>query len=82
MSLPESSNCRQPTVTLRFAELKLSSAGGRVLNVSINGQPVLSNLDIYALAGRLGPVPGLGEALLERDRAFFYSRVVVEQVAP
>lgn len=34
-----------------------------------------------ALAGRLDPVPGLGERLLAADQAFFYSRVVVEQVA-
>jgi len=33
-----------------------------------------------ALAGRLDPVPGLGERLLARDQAFFYSSVVVEQV--
>jgi S-adenosylmethionine-diacylglycerol 3-amino-3-carboxypropyl transferase len=34
-----------------------------------------------SLAGRLDPVPGLGERLLAEDQAFFYSRVVVEQVA-
>ncbi len=34
-----------------------------------------------ALAGRLDPVAGLGERLLLEDKAFFYSRVVVERVA-
>jgi hypothetical protein len=39
------------TVRLHFAEIYWSSAGQRVFNVSINGQQVLSNFDIYAAAG-------------------------------
>jgi endo-1,4-beta-xylanase len=38
-------------VTLYFAETYLTSSGGRVFNVSINGTTVLSNFDIYATAG-------------------------------
>jgi hypothetical protein len=38
-------------VTLYFAETYLTSSGGRVFNVSINGTAVLSNFDIYAAAG-------------------------------
>ena len=38
-------------VTLRFAELTFQGAGDRVFNVSINGQQVLTNFDIYADAG-------------------------------
>jgi len=39
------------TVTLYFAETYLTSSGGRIFNVSINGTTVLSNFDIYAAAG-------------------------------
>ena len=38
-------------VWLYFAETYLTSSGGRVFNVSINGTTVLSNFDIYAAAG-------------------------------
>jgi hypothetical protein len=38
-------------VTLYFAETILTSSGSRVFNVSINGNTVLSNFDIYASAG-------------------------------
>jgi M6 family metalloprotease-like protein len=38
-------------VTLYFAETYLTSSGGRVFNVSINGAAALSNFDIYASAG-------------------------------
>jgi hypothetical protein len=38
-------------VTLKFAEVYFTSAGQRVFNVSINGQTVLSNMDIVAKAG-------------------------------
>jgi hypothetical protein len=38
-------------VTLKFAEIYWSSAGSRVFNVSINGEQVLSNFDIFADAG-------------------------------
>jgi hypothetical protein len=39
------------TVRLHFAEIYFNSAGQRVFNVSINGSKVLSNFDIYAVAG-------------------------------
>jgi beta-galactosidase len=39
------------TVTLKFAELYLSQPGGRIFNVAINGQTVLSNFDVVAAAG-------------------------------
>ncbi|WP_322480436.1 malectin domain-containing carbohydrate-binding protein, partial [Thermogemmatispora sp.] len=39
------------TVRLHFAETYWSAAGKRVFNVSINGQQVLTNFDIYAAAG-------------------------------
>ena len=48
-------------MNLKFAELYFSAAGQRVFNVSINGQPVLSNFDIVAQAG------GMNRAV---DRAF------------
>src|SRR5512140_665289 len=38
------------TVRLHFAEIFWNSAGQRVFNVSINGTPVLSNVDIFAAA--------------------------------
>jgi hypothetical protein len=38
-------------VDLSFAELQLNKAGGRVFSVSIEGQPVLLNLDVFAAAG-------------------------------
>src|SRR5260370_3710172 len=39
------------TVRLDFAETYWTSAGQRIFNVSINGQQVLSNFDIFATAG-------------------------------
>lgn len=39
------------TVTLKFAEAFASAVGQRQFNVAINGNPVLSNFDIYAAAG-------------------------------
>ncbi|GAB7027328.1 malectin domain-containing carbohydrate-binding protein [Geotalea toluenoxydans] len=39
-------------VTLKFAEIYFSAAGRRVFNVAINGQTVISNLDIYAKVGK------------------------------
>jgi hypothetical protein len=41
----------QHTVLLHFAEFYWTAAGKRVFNVAINGTPVLSNFDIYALVG-------------------------------
>ncbi|MGC9341220.1 MAG: InlB B-repeat-containing protein, partial [Bacteroidales bacterium] len=38
-------------IVLMFAEIYHSSAGSRVFNVSIEGQQVISNLDIYAKVG-------------------------------
>jgi hypothetical protein len=38
-------------VTLKFAELYWTAAGGRVFNVAINGTRVLSNFDIFKAAG-------------------------------
>jgi hypothetical protein len=39
------------TVILKFAELYFTSAGQRTFNVTINGQTVLTNFDIFAAAG-------------------------------
>jgi hypothetical protein len=39
------------TVRLHFAETFFSTAGSRTFNVSINGTQVLSNFDIFAVAG-------------------------------
>ena len=39
------------TVRLHLAEIYFSATGKRVFNVSINGAQVLSNMDIYAVAG-------------------------------
>lgn len=39
------------TVRLHFAEIYFSAAGQRVFDVSINGTPVLTNFDIFAVAG-------------------------------
>ena len=39
------------TVRLDFAETYWTAAGKRIFNVSINGQQVLSNFDIFATAG-------------------------------
>jgi hypothetical protein len=41
----------QYAVSLKFAELYWTGAGGRVFNVAINGTKVLSNFDIFAAAG-------------------------------
>jgi hypothetical protein len=39
------------SVTLKFAENYFTAAGQRVFNVTVNGQTVISKLDIYAKAG-------------------------------
>lgn len=40
------------TVTLKFAEIYWTAAGKRVFSVTVNGNTVLSNLDIFAKAGK------------------------------
>ncbi len=40
------------TVTLKFAEIYWNGAGQRIFNVSMQGTPVISNLDIYAQVGK------------------------------
>ena len=42
------------TVTLKFAEIYWNAAGQRIFNVSMQGTQVISNLDIYAKAGKDG----------------------------
>jgi hypothetical protein len=39
------------TVRLHFAETNFTKAGDRMFNVSVNGQQVLNNFDIFAAAG-------------------------------
>jgi hypothetical protein len=39
-------------VTLKFAELYFTSAGHRIFNVSMQGQQVITNLDIFAKVGQ------------------------------
>lgn len=39
-------------VTLKFAEIHWNASGRRIFNVSMQGQQVISNLDIYAKVGR------------------------------
>ena len=41
----------QHTVLLHFAETYFTATGGRAFNVAINGTPVLTNLDIFAIVG-------------------------------
>lgn len=40
------------SVTLKFAETYFSASGQRIFSVTINGQTVISNLDIYATVGK------------------------------
>jgi hypothetical protein len=47
------------TVRLHFAELYQNGAGLRTFNVAINGSMVLSNFDVFQVAG------GLKKALVE-----------------
>jgi hypothetical protein len=51
------------TVRLHFAEVYWTQTGSRVFNVSINGNPVLSNFDIVAAAG------GANKAIVEEFTA-------------
>jgi hypothetical protein len=44
------------TVTLYFAEIFFDAPGQRVFNVSIEGQTVLQNFDIWAVAGQFAAV--------------------------
>ena len=50
-TLPNLTAGSQYTVRLHFAELYQTATGKRVFNVAINGTTVLSNFDIYAMAG-------------------------------
>ncbi len=38
-------------MTLKFAEIYWNSAGKRIFNVSMQGQQVITNLDIFAQVG-------------------------------
>jgi hypothetical protein len=52
-SIPVASGSYQ--VTLHFAEIYWTSSGSRIFNVNIeNGQGILSNYDIFSLAGKNG----------------------------
>ena len=53
------------TVTLYFAEIYFDAPGQRVFNVSIEGQTVLQNFDIWAVAGNL---PRCNERSLSRSQ--------------
>ena len=44
------------TVTLYFAEIFFNAPGQRVFDVSIEGQTVLQNFDIWAVAGQFAAV--------------------------
>jgi hypothetical protein len=44
------------TVTLHFAEIYFNAPGQRVFDVSIEGQTVLQNFDIWAVAGQFAAV--------------------------
>ena len=50
-TLPNLTAGGQYTVRLHFAELYWTATGKRVFNVAINGATVLSNFDVYAVAG-------------------------------
>ncbi len=50
-TIPNLSPGASYTVRLHFAETYWTAAGQRTFNVSINGQQVLSNFDIFAAAG-------------------------------
>ncbi len=47
------------TLRLHFAEIYWTAAGQRLFNVTVNGNPVLTNFDIFAMAG------GANKALVE-----------------
>jgi hypothetical protein len=49
--IPGLASGAQYTVLLHFAETYFTAAGERVFNVAINGTTVLSNFDIFAIAG-------------------------------
>ena len=40
------------SVTLKFAEIYWNAAGKRIFNVSMQGTQVITNLDVYAVAGK------------------------------
>ena len=52
-TLPDLTPNASYIVRLHFAECTAANAGERVFNVSVNGQPVLTNFDIYAAVGPL-----------------------------
>jgi hypothetical protein len=52
-------NAGRYLVRLHFAEIFDDGAGSRVENIHINGQPVLTNLDIFVAAG------GMNKALVK-----------------
>jgi fibronectin type 3 domain-containing protein len=64
------------TVRMHFAETYWTAAGQRLFNVSINGNPVLTNLDVFAQAGA-------NTALVEQfpANADKYGEIVVQLLA-
>ncbi len=50
-TIPNLTSGTQYKIRLHFAEIYWTSTGSRLFNVAINGTTVLSNFDIYAVAG-------------------------------
>lgn len=53
-TLPPTTTAVHYTVTLRFVEPNKTAAGQRVFSITANGTPLVTNLDLFAVA----PVPG------------------------
>jgi hypothetical protein len=53
-TLPPTTTAGHYTVTLRFVEPNKTAVGQRVFSVSANGTPLVTNLDLFAVA----PIPG------------------------
>lgn len=73
--VPVTANGRY-TITLYFAELTLTSAGQRSFSVAIEGNPVLSHIDLYSLAGHDGAYSHTAENIQVNDQ-----KVTIELIA-
>lgn len=66
-------------VKLSFAELYVESAGSRVFNVSIEGQQVASNLDLFSEAGKFEAYDQTFEGIVVSDESLTIELTAVEE---
>ncbi|GMR42049.1 hypothetical protein PMAYCL1PPCAC_12244, partial [Pristionchus mayeri] len=66
------------TLDLRFSEVFFERAGAKVFNVLLNGQPLISNLDVWEKAGGRGKPYDTLESFKIQDGNLVFSNVLLD----